>query len=63
MIFKFDFKLNKKISGEAAVGRILIENGAEVNTKDDESETPLHYAAGEGAYSSNFCIPFSHLSS
>lgn len=35
--------------GEASVGKILIENGAEVNARDNDNETPLHFCAGEGS--------------
>ena len=36
------------ISGESAVAKILIEHGADVNNRDLDNETPLHFAAGEG---------------
>lgn len=35
-------------SGEEDVAKILIENGADVNFKNDFKETPLHIAAMYG---------------
>lgn len=34
--------------GEAAMARLLIDNGANPNARNDEDETPLHWAAAEG---------------
>jgi ankyrin repeat protein len=34
--------------GLAEMARLLIDNGADVNIRNDEGYTPLHWAAGEG---------------
>ena len=34
--------------GDVDKEKLFLENGANVNTEDDQSNFPLHYAAGNG---------------
>ena len=44
------------ISGSKDVAQVLLENGANVNAKNDDGYTPLHYAASKGKYYEILCL-------